>query len=1049
MKIFPLFLALFLVLTSPPVRAAHPAPPDLLRLPEPGHAELRVLLPTLLELTFVTTQRPKARPPDLTRMLSTTDFEVVVDGQPAALTGLGFRRRVLYAPLKKRDLRVGNSVYLELSQPLPTAGAPRTVKLSLPAKLGLGPRRSLTADTHPLRYNPAIHVNQEGYTPQLPKTAMVGYYLGTFGEMPIPARDGFELVDAKSGNSVYRGQLRLRRDVGFNYQPRPYQAVYEAVFTDFDEPGTYQLAVPGLGASLPFRIDAGMMMNFARAYALGLYHQRCGAASELPYSRFHHDPCHLAPASVPLPAASFAKAWDIIGKLNDRKPDHPGPWLKDFRSQLYPFVRRGEIDVSGGHHDAGDYSKYTANSAALIHPLVFAVDAFPGVAGLDNLGGPDSGDGIPDLLQAARWEADFLLKMQDEDGGFYFLVYPRDRRYETGVTPDAGDSQIVWPKNTAVTAAAVAALAQCASSPAFRQHFPDDSARYLAAAQRGWKFLQAALEKHGRAGAYQKLTHYGDQFGHDDEIAWAACELFLATGDEAYEKELFRWLPNPGAPEIRQWGWGRAVFSYGNALRSYAFAARTKRLPPGKLNRHYLAQCEKELLLAGDDATKWSKQSAYGAAFPEATKRQLRGGWHFSSDRAFDITVAHQLEPRADYTEAVVSNINHELGCNPVNVSFITGLGWRQPREIVHQFAQADARVLPPSGLPLGSITADFGYVDHYKTELRDLSLPADDAKTAPYPLYDRWSDAFNVATEFVIINQGRSLASLAYWAAQTPASNQKWKSATAEIVVPAAVAALGRPITVRLESPDLDLSDAQIVWEARDQEPAFGRTYRITPRNAGPQWVEAEARLPDGRRVFATAGFSANSPVVFWVNGALPDGAQPLTTGGDTWEWVEPASKPQELVNSALASVPQHLSAGRDRLHEHGFNHAGATLTVEKGDILFAYVFLDPKDPPRQVMLNWNDGTWEHRAYWGSSLIQYGTEGTPGRRHMGPLPRTGRWVRLEVPASAVALEGQTVMGMAFSLHGGRATWDAAGKMTAATKAANHFPVPGPANETD
>src|SRR5207248_2992174 len=110
----------------------------------------------------------------------------------------------------------------------------------------------------------------------------------------------------------------------------------------------------------------------------------------------------------------------------------------------------------------------TTNSAELIHYLVFAVDAIPGVAALDNLGLPESGDGIPDLLQEAKWEADFLAKLQDADGGFYFLVYPKSREYESGVLPDHGDAQVVWPKNTAVTAAAVAALAQCASSPRFR-----------------------------------------------------------------------------------------------------------------------------------------------------------------------------------------------------------------------------------------------------------------------------------------------------------------------------------------------------------------------------------------------------------------------------------------------------------------------------------------------------------------------------------------------------------------------------------------------------
>src|SRR5262249_40034717 len=121
--------------------------------------------------------------------------------------------------------------------------------------------------------------------------------------------------------------------------------------------------------------------------------------------------------------------------------------------------------------------------------------------------------------------------------------------------PDRGDPQIVWPKNTASTAAAVAALAQCASSPEFQRRYPSDARRYLEQAKRGWKFLEAAIAKHGKAGAYQKLTHYGDNFRHDDELAWAACELFVATGEAQYRDKLFAWYPDPGNGDTHQWGW--------------------------------------------------------------------------------------------------------------------------------------------------------------------------------------------------------------------------------------------------------------------------------------------------------------------------------------------------------------------------------------------------------------------------------------------------------------------------------------------------------------
>src|SRR3954467_3952023 len=86
--------------------------------------------------------------------------------------------------------------------------------------------------------------------------------------------------------------------------------------------------------------------------------------------------------------------------------------------------------------------------------------------------------------------------------------------------------------------------------------------------------------------------------------------------------------------------------------------------------------------------------------------------------------------------------------------------------------------------------------------------------------------------------------------------------------------------------------------------------------------------------------------------------------------------------------------------------------------------------------MVGWHSDGWEHRAYWGANAINYGTDGTASRQFMGALPGTGQWVRLEVPASQVGLEGASVTGMGFSLFDGAATWDKSGKASAATTSA-------------
>jgi hypothetical protein len=403
-------------------------------------------------------------------------------------------------------------------------------------------------------------------------------------------------------------------------------------------------------------------------------------------------------------------------------------------------------------------------------------------------------------------------------------------------------------------------------------------------------------------------------------------------------------------------------------------------------------------------------------------------GWYFSTDQAFDIAVAYQLTAKPEYLQAMLGNLNYEGGCNPVNVSYVTGLGWKRQRDIVHQWAATDRQVLPPSGIPVGNIQANFGWLWAYGGMLSALSFPSDSATVAPYPFYDRWGDSWNVSAEFVIMNSARSLGCLAFLAAQGPLKTQAWKPVRGTISVPSGTVKVGEPVTVSLSASGVDLSEARIVWEARDQEPTIAQKFTFTPRNNGTQWIEAEAHMPDGRRVFATAAFSVNSPDIVWCDDSIPAGATTGADGGDSWLWN---------YNAPFSGVATHMSAAAEGPHQHFFVGATSTLGIDAGDVLYAYVFLDPSNPPAEVMLQWNDGTWNHRAYWGANLLGYGIDGTEGRRYMGPLPNTGQWVQLKVPAKLVGLEGRTVNGMSFTLYGGRAVWDRAGRLSSGNQKAS------------
>jgi hypothetical protein len=1001
-----------------------------------GDNALRVLSPTLLELRQINTKAPDPATVSNWNFVNannqyvgpaTGEFTVTVGSQTVAVTAVGFRRRVFNAALNTYDLRIDNALYLQLAQPVADGEA---VTVTNPDATLWPTTEIFTLTADPLRYSPAIHVNQEGYVPSFPKRATVGYYLGDMGEMPVAAT-GFSLIDVNTNAVVFQGSRTETQDVGFQTAPLPYQRVYVADFSSFTTPGEYQIQIAGMGTSLPFLINDGIAMAWARTYALGMYGQRSGTAVGLPYTRFAHAADHTAPAQIPANDSDpqFSFTWTCIAgyasTVNSNNPAQTAPMLKSEANSLYPFVKTGTVDVSGGHWDAGDYSKYTENSAELVHYLVFSVDSIPGVAAMDNLGIPESGDGIPDVLQEAKWEADFLSKMQDTDGGFYFLVYPKDREYESNVLPENGDPQVVWPKNTSVTAASVAALAEAASSPAMIKYYPQAAAQYLQKAQLGWQFLTNAIAKYGKAGAYQKITFYSDDWTHDDELAWAAAAMYAATGNTQYQAQLFQWFPNPSDPSTFRWGWWRMSEGWGNAIRSYAFAARSGRLPQSALDPTYLAACEAQVVAAGDDAVTWSQDSAYGTPFPTATKAVLGGGWYFSLDQASDMAVAYQISPKPAYVSALVSAMNYEGGSNPVNVTYLTGLGLKRQHNIVDQFGVNSRRALPPSGIPLGQVTAGFEYLPSYGPELSELSYPTDGGSTNTYPYYDRWSDAYNVTQEFITVNQARSFMATAFLASLTSSSTAAWTAPTATITVPSGIVPLNAPVTLTLNVPGLDLTGARVVWEGRDQQPAFGSSFTFTPVNDGDQWAEAEVEWPDGRRAFAENDFQANSPVQIWIDDSLPAGAAAGGDGGDSWKWASSNPAPE----SGSLAVQTAVASG---LHDLWFTGASGVMQVNTGDTLYAWVYLNSSSPPTEIMLAWNDGSsWEHRAYWGADTITDGTNGTAGRYHAGPLPATGQWVKLSVPASAVGLEGSAVSGMSFSLYNGGATWDAIGRSSA------------------
>jgi hypothetical protein len=222
------------------------------------------------------------------------------------------------------------------------------------------------------------------------------------------------------------------------------------------------------------------------------------------------------------------------------------------------------------------------------------------------------------------------------------------------------------------------------------------------------------------------------------------------------------------------------------------------------------------------------------------------------------------------------------------------------------------------------------------------------------------------------------------------------------------------------------------------DGNPLDGNVARHPPVVPVPSPEQAAAMEGLRRKVASIrAAIAGELAKISYDEAADPDPSEYVRRADYVWfdDDLPPGAK-ATAGEFPFAATPDHpvLSGGRsvvqayDALGQHVFEGATSRLRVGEGDTLFAHVFLDPTRPPKEVMLQWHADGWKHRAYWGENVIDWGKDGTPERLHAGPLPATGKWVRLEVEAARLGLSpGTTIDGLAFTQHGGTAYWDRAG----------------------
>jgi endoglucanase len=320
-------------------------------------------------------------------------------------------------------------------------------------------------------------------------TSQVGYGPGMAKEftssVPFAA---FRVVEASSGVAVFTGGAPARslRVTGLG----PFSQVWVGDFSGLVRPGRYRVELDGGRASYPFDVGPGAFDTAVRAVQRVFYYQRAFTALE---------PAHAE-----------------------------GPWFHPSDADRAP------PGVRMGWHDAGDFSLYSASLNTALFWLLETASDFP--PGSDDTNIPESGNGVPDLLDETRWGVEWLLSVQDGSGGFRnSTCLEHYGPYGTN-TPERAGAYRPGEVGTIATGRAVGNLAY--ASVVYRTVAPELAARCLAAARRGDAYLRAHAGESTDGPTCPALRSDGDPVvGHHMRM-FAAAGMLLATGDPSFREDF-------------------------------------------------------------------------------------------------------------------------------------------------------------------------------------------------------------------------------------------------------------------------------------------------------------------------------------------------------------------------------------------------------------------------------------------------------------------------------------------------------------------------------
>lgn len=505
----------------------------------------------------------------------------------------------------------------------------------------------------------SIKVNQVGYHPDSTvRYANLGVFMGNGGSLSISPDLSYRVLDTDQ-RTVYRGVVAYRGDETLVTETSiaSGEHVYRMDLSQVPVGGPYRVQIPGWGISYPFFITYEAIESLAVTALRGLYHQRCGTPLEMPYTSYVRDACHTEVALTKTP-------WVDAPALT---------------------VEQGTptIPISGGHHDAGDFDRRPHHTLVPILLLGY-FEAFPHHFTDGQLRIPESGNGLPDVLDEALWAIMSWEHLQ--------IVDPVDPQYggimagtETSGHPEYGvdtadtDTRVygTWAVSNDVTAFGAGMMAHAARliSP-YGGAWEGKSEMLLERSRIAWEYLErtSSLDESTTGVLYAALQRYLALRSYDrDEEAQYVHERFHRYTTDILIEDGF-W------PEQYRPGNSMAVCQ---TVHFSSYVLESEPLDPA------LAEQLRSLILKQAERGGYMGFDMDRASYPHGVTRSL--GWgsgtaqgRYADVHAFAYRLAETDSERNRQFAIIAQYADYALGLNPLGVSYVTGLGSEPPRSPLH-----------------------------------------------------------------------------------------------------------------------------------------------------------------------------------------------------------------------------------------------------------------------------------------------------------------------------------------------------------------------------